>query len=217
MVIGCSGGPDSLCLLHLLLELAAKLDLTLTVAHLNHQLRPEQALEDERFVRSISKRWELPLFVETQDIAKIAKARKQSIEEAARQTRYNFLGRVATTVGAQKIAVGHHADDQTETILMHLLRGTGLDGLRGMLPRTRLPLFSLKDLDISARDVRLIRPLLEISRAEIEAYCHEHQLSPRQDSSNQDTTFFRNRLRHELIPILESYNPNIGPGSAKVS
>ena len=217
VVIGCSGGPDSLCLLHLLREAAPQFELTLTVAHLNHQLRAEQSLADERFVRASAERWGLPIFVESQDVAKIAKARKQSIEEAARQIRYAFLGRIAAEVGAQKITVGHHADDQTETILMHLLRGSGLEGLRGMMPCSPLPHRSLNDTAKSGGDVRLIRPLLEISRPEIEAYCREHQLTPRQDSSNQDTTFFRNRLRHELMPILERYNPKIGVSLQKLA
>jgi tRNA(Ile)-lysidine synthase len=213
IVIGVSGGPDSLCLLHLLKNLAPRFDLTLTVAHLNHQLRGGDAQADEDFVREIAARWRLPIFAETRNIAKLAAKRKQSIEEAARQVRYAFLWQVAQDVDANKIAVGHNADDQVETVLMHFLRGTGLSGLRGMLP-----IMNIANLRLSLEDIpavssqpapELIRPLLETPRVEIEAYCQTHNLTPRQDYSNQDTTLFRNRLRHELIPQLETYNPNI--------
>ena len=213
IVIGVSGGPDSLCLLHLLKNLAPKFDLTLSVAHLNHQLRGDDAQADEDFVRKIAARWHLPIFVETRNIANLAAKRKQSIEEAARQIRYAFLWRVAEEVGANKIAVGHNADDQVETVLMHFLRGAGLAGLRGMLPIMNIANLRLDQEDFPAVSSQptpeLIRPLLETPRVEIEVYCQKHNLSPRQDYSNQDTTLFRNRLRHELIPQLETYNPNI--------
>jgi tRNA(Ile)-lysidine synthase len=213
VVIGVSGGPDSLCLLHLLVNLKPELELTITVAHLNHQLRNSDAQADENFVREIAARWQLPLWVETHNVAALATRRKQSLEEAGRQIRYAFLWRVAAEIGAEKIAVGHNADDQVETVLMHFLRGSGLAGLRGMLPAVNITALRLNPADIPAPaptpSPKLIRPLLEISRKEIEAYCREQNLSPRQDYSNQDITFFRNRLRHELIPQLETYNPNI--------
>jgi tRNA(Ile)-lysidine synthase len=213
VVVGVSGGPDSLCLLHVLDTLRAGFDLQLTIAHLNHQLRGAASQADQDFVRDISVRWQLPIFVETADVATMATQRRQSLEEAARQIRYAFLGRVAAEVNANKIAVGHNADDQVETVLMHFLRGSGLAGLRGMLPL--MPLADLRldpdDLPVSSASPspQLIRPLLETPRGEIEAYCQSHHLAPHQDNSNQDTTFFRNRLRHELIPLLESYNPNL--------
>jgi tRNA(Ile)-lysidine synthase len=213
IVIGVSGGPDSLCLLHLLKNLDSRFDLTLTVAHLNHQLRDDDAQADENFVREIVRYWHLPIFVETHNIANLAARRKQSIEETARQVRYAFLWRIAEKVGANKIAVGHNADDQVETVLMHFLRGTGLAGLRGMLPSMNVTRLRLNQddapVDPAQSAPELIRPLLETLRVEIEAYCQAHHLSPRQDYSNQDTTLFRNRLRHELIPQLETYNPNI--------
>lgn len=213
LVVGVSGGPDSLCLLHLLHTLAPGMALTLTVAHLNHQLRGRAADADEDFVRAVASAWQIPIRVETANILAMAAAQKQSIEEAARQARYAFLWRVAAQVGAAKIAVAHNADDQAETVLMHFLRGAGLSGLRGMLPAINISRLRLNPNNIppetSGPAPQLIRPLLEISRAEIEAYCREHNLTPRRDASNQDTTFFRNRLRHELIPLLETYNPNI--------
>lgn len=209
VVAGVSGGPDSLCLLDVLETLRPTFDLTLTIAHVNHQLRGADSQADEGFVRTVAAQRQLPLFVESVDVAAVAAQRKQSLEEAARQLRYAFLGRVARQVGAAKIAVGHNADDQVETILMHFLRGTGLAGLRGMLPLTDLAQLRLNPNDFPSSSFLLIRPLLETSRREIEVYCQARGLETRQDFSNQDTTFFRNRLRHELIPQLETYNPNI--------
>jgi len=213
IVVGVSGGPDSLCLLHLLNRLKAELDLYLIVAHLNHQLRGAESQADEESVREIAAAWKLPVWVETQPVATLAADRKQSLEEAARQIRYAFFWRVATKEGASKIAVGHNADDQVETVLMHFLRGTGLTGLRGMLPAVDIATLRLHQDDLPATGLtlspKIIRPLLELFRPEIETYCREHELTPCQDTTNRDTTFFRNRLRHELIPYLETYNPNI--------
>lgn len=213
IVIGVSGGPDSLCLLDLLGALRPAFDFTLTIAHLNHQLRGTDSQADELFVRMLASQWGLPIFVETVDVAALAARRKQSLEEAARQIRYAFLWQVAQKVNASKIAVGHNADDQVETVLMHFLRGAGLAGLRGMLPLIQITELRLHPTDMSTLSPsaapKLIRPLLETSRSEIEAYCQTRQLEPRQDFSNLDTTFFRNRLRHELLPLLETYNSNI--------
>ncbi|MDM8521462.1 tRNA lysidine(34) synthetase TilS [Anaerolineales bacterium HSG6] len=202
IVVGVSGGADSLCLLHVLLTIRATLPLKLKliVAHLNHQLRGSESDEDEQFVREIATQWQLAAVVDRYNIAEIATVNKQSIEEAARYTRYQFFGRVAKQVSASKIAVGHHADDQVETVLMHLIRGTGLSGLRGMLPQTRLDDFSA---------CHIIRPLLTTSRQDIADYCLHEGLSPREDASNQDTNFFRNKIRHGLLPELKRYNPTV--------
>ncbi len=208
IVVAVSGGPDSLCLLHGLNSLRHEFGLTLTVAHLNHQLRGTAADEDEDFVRAIADQWQLPIMVERCAVAELATKTKQSLETAARQARYDFLWRVAVAVGASKIAVGHNADDQAETVLMHFLRGTGSTGLRGMSQVGQTSCLSIEDRQ-DACPTLLIRPLLETTRQEILDYCQAHQLAPRQDFSNQDTTFFRNRLRHELLPELEKYNPNI--------
>jgi len=133
------------------------------------------------------------------------------LEEAARQARYAFLASTAQQAGAQRIAVGHHADDQAETVLMHFLRGSGVAGMRGMLPR--MPLSDYRALSERVEglgaDVMLVRPLLGVRRTEIEAYCDRNALVPRIDRSNADTTFHRNRLRHELLPILRQINPAI--------
>jgi tRNA(Ile)-lysidine synthase len=220
VVVGVSGGPDSLCLLHVLRQLASELSLGLHVAHLNHQMRGEDADADAAFVAGLAADWGLTATVEAANVPALARAYKLAPEEAARRARYAFLGRVAGQVGARTIAVAHNADDQTETVLMHWLRGSGLAGLRGMLPAT--PMGDLR-LETGEQDsvanlqspisdfqsLTLIRPLLTIPRADIEAYCAEHNLRSRFDRSNLDTTYFRNRLRHELIPYLETYNVNV--------
>nr|MBC7244065.1 tRNA lysidine(34) synthetase TilS [Chloroflexota bacterium] len=213
VVVGVSGGPDSLCLLHLLFRLRDEYALSLHVAHLNHCLRGAEADADAAFVAQLATEWGLPVTVEKRDVAALAKERKLAIEEAARQVRYAFLASVARQIGACKIAVGHNADDQVETVCMHWLRGSGLAGLRGMQPVSRLDELRLKGERVPAGekegDLLLIRPLLEVPRAEIEAYCAAHGLRPRFDRSNFDTTYYRNRLRHELLPFLETFNPRI--------
>lgn len=213
VVVGVSGGPDSLCLLHVLMRLREEYALSLHVAHLNHCLRGADADADAAFVAQLATEWGLPVTVEKRDVAALAKERKLAIEEAARQARYAFLAGVARRIGARKIAVGHNADDQVETVCMHWLRGSGLAGLRGMQPISRLNELRLKGEEIPAnekeRALLLIRPLLEVPRSEIESYCAAHGLQPRFDRSNLDTTYYRNRLRHELLPFLETFNPRI--------
>ncbi len=152
--------------------------------------------------------------VEKRDVPNLAKKHGLAFEEAARRVRYAFLAEVAETIDAGKVAVGHNADDQAETVLMHFIRGTGLAGLRGMLPSSPLADYRLLEpffhSPVSDRQrPNLVRPLLEVPRDAIEAYCADHDLRPRFDRSNLDTTYFRNRLRHELLPELETYNPNI--------
>lgn len=207
VVVGISGGPDSLCLLDVLHRLAVDWNLRVQVAHLNHRLRPEAAVEAE-FVRAEAEQRDLPFHTETCEVRAYAAQHKQSMEEAARNCRYAFLTRLAEQIGAAHIAVAHTADDQAETVLMHVLRGSGLAGLRGMLPKTEM-----RNLGFASPNAQwplaLIRPLLHVSRTEVVAYCAEHHLTPVQDPSNTDITFFRNRLRHELLPELETYNPNI--------
>lgn len=207
LVVGVSGGPDSLGLLHILKQLAAPFNLTLTVAHLNHRLRAD-AQADENFVREVSAAWQLPFYTEACDVALLAGQRQQSLEETARQVRYAFFGRVAAQVNAAKVAVGHNANDQAETVLMHFLRGSGLSGLRGMRPAAPLPRSPAAGV-ATPPPPTLIRPLLNVTRAEIEDYCQAQRLRPRRDRSNEDLSFFRNRLRHQLIPYLETYNPNL--------
>ena len=227
VVVGVSGGPDSLCLLHVLQQLSPEFSLGLHVAHLNHGMRGEDSDADAAFVAGLAADWGLPATIESADVPTLARTHKLALEEAARRARYAFLARVARQIGARTIAVAHNADDQTETVLMHWLRGSGLAGLRGMLPATPLGELrlgisdfrlatesspspsNLKSQISNLKSLTLIRPLLDVPRADIEAYCAQHNLHPRFDRSNLDTTYFRNRLRHELIPYLATYNVNI--------
>lgn len=208
VVIGLSGGPDSLALLDALWRLAPECDWSLHVAHFHHQIRGAEADADAAFAGEMAAERELPFHMTQQDVPALAAETGLSLEEAARQARYAFLAHVASEVDAEAVAVGHNADDQTETVLMHWLRGAGPAGLRGMLPATDLS----EMLTLGQRApalLRLIRPLIETTRVEIEAYCQAQGLQPRFDRSNLDTTYYRNRLRHELIPYLETFNPNI--------
>jgi tRNA(Ile)-lysidine synthase len=195
LVIGVSGGPDSLCLLDLARRQGG---LALIVAHFNHRLRPEADQEAE-VVRAVAERMSIPFAMESADVRGYAAAHRLSLEQAARLLRYRFLFSLARSRAAQAVAVGHTADDQVETILMHFLRGSGLDGLKGIAPQTLLPEFD--------PTIPLVRPILHLWRAETEAYCLGHGLSPLYDRSNQDERFLRNRVRLTLIPQLESYNP----------
>lgn len=194
VVTGVSGGPDSLCLLDLLW----RLDYQVIIAHLNHCIRPE-ADEEAKKVQEEANARGLPFVTQKVDVPAYAEEHKLSVEEAARIVRYDFLFAQARLFNAQAVAVGHNADDQVETILMHLLRGSGLAGLIGM------------DYYMAAHEfddtIPLVRPLLGFWRVEISEYIKEHGLRPAIDESNWDRSYFRNRLRHELIPVLESYNP----------
>ncbi len=211
IIVGVSGGPDSLCLLHVLQQLS----LQLTVAHLHHGLRGVDADADERFVADAARELGLPYIEGRADVRALAAREGWSLEEAARLARYAFLRDTAREAGACVIAVGHNADDQAETVLMHFLRGSGVDGLRGMLPRTPLADYRLisgeaeEASELSDTPLWLVRPLLQTDRDRIAGYCAAHGLQPRYDQSNEDTSFYRNRLRHELIPILKNYNPAI--------
>jgi tRNA(Ile)-lysidine synthase len=196
LLVGVSGGADSLVLLHGLYRLGYPL----VVAHLDHMLRAGSA-QDAAFVRKISESLDLSFIEGRIDVANHADRYGQSIEEAAREVRYKFLFEGARQVGAQAVAVAHHADDQVETVLMHFVRGAALSGLTGMDYYKVLPVWDT--------EIPLVRPLLGIWRAEIDAYLDQVGWNARVDSSNRDTTYFRNRLRHELIPEMETYNPQI--------
>ena len=204
LVVASSGGPDSQALLYSLASLRVALGLRIHLAHLNHDFRGEEAEEDARFVASQAEALSLPLTIEKVD--PMAYQREQGIssfEAAAREVRYDFLARVAQETGAAAVALGHTADDRAETVLMHILRGTGLHGLRGME--------SISTWRHPRKDVRvtLLRPLLEVTRAETEAYCVERNLPFRVDTSNRSLRFARNRVRWRLLPALRSYNPRI--------
>lgn len=199
LVVAVSGGPDSLALLHLLTQGGAHRAENVIAAHLDHGWREEAAIE-AGWVAQTAVAWGATAVVERVDTAALAAREGLSLEEAGRLARYDFLARTAHQAGVSTIVTAHHADDQAETVLMHLLRGSGLAGLRGMLPVSAVP---------GEEDLRLIRPLLERTAAEIRAYCETHRLEPIEDPTNEETRFYRNRLRHELLPILETYNPRI--------
>ena len=208
VIVGVSGGPDSLCLLHLLWTHRHQLGIQVHAAHLNHLLRGSDADADAQFVARQAADWGIPCTVEARNVQAFARERRLALEEAARHLRYAFLAQVAQANHATRIAIAHHADDQSETVLMHWLRGAGLAGLRGMLPATRLSDLHIDALAGQGKDLWLVRPLLDTPRAEIERYCQQHNLSPRFDRSNLDTTLYRNKLRHELLPLLErEYKP----------
>ncbi len=194
VLAGVSGGPDSLCLLDILHSAGYRV----VVAHFNHQLRLEAAQEAESVARRAGQLG-LAFVSDTADVHAHAGAHGLSLEEAARMLRYQFLFAAARQTQAQAVAVGHTADDQVETVLMHFLRGAGLAGLKGMEYRMLLPVFDAQ--------IPLVRPLLSLWRAETESYCRAHALEPHYDASNADQVFFRNRLRHALLPELEKYNP----------
>jgi len=202
LLVGVSGGPDSVCLLHVLLQMKDRLGLRLHVAHLNHLLRGAESDADAEYVSQLAWHLGVAATIERRDIRAYRAERRCSLEEAAREVRYNFFAEVAQAIGADTVAVGHNADDQIETILMHLVRGSGLSGLRGM---QRLTIWRSG----SGFPLRIIRPLLEVGREETESYCAAQGLAPRWDSSNRLPTYLRNRIRSELIPLLRQYNPNI--------
>ncbi|MBI4342838.1 MAG: tRNA lysidine(34) synthetase TilS [Candidatus Omnitrophica bacterium] len=197
LVVAVSGGPDSVVLLHVLHRLRAEWKLTLRAAHLDHGLRDDSP-RDAAFVEELASRWRVPVTIERREVAVLCRRRGWSLEDGARRLRYQFLVDVAQRHSASHVALAHTADDQAETVLMRLVRGTGLLGLGAMPAMRRIG------------EVWIVRPLLEVWRAEILAYLAEHQLSACQDATNDDQRFVRNRIRHELLPLLvRHYNPNI--------
>ena len=196
LLVGFSGGPDSLCLLYLLLENGARVH----VAHLDHGLRGSSAIEADQ-ARQLCLELGVPCAVKKLDVAGYAAVHHVSIEESARLLRYQFLFDEAVRNHDQAVLVGHNANDQVETVLMHLLRGSGLSGLAGMR-HILLP-------NPWSDDIPLVRPLLKYDRGAIDQILQERGLQPVLDASNTDTAFFRNRIRQELLPILATYNPQI--------
>jgi len=194
VIVGVSGGADSLCLMNLLRQARYRV----IVAHFNHKLRPDSDA-DANIVEQTAARFNIVSIVESGDVQAFAAQEKLSIEEAARSLRYRFLMAQARRFKAQAVAVGHTADDQVETVLMHLIRGAGLAGLKGMTHRTIINTFD--------PEIPIVRPLLETWREETVVYCATNGFRPRQDPSNASLDFFRNRIRHLLIPSFESYNP----------
>jgi tRNA(Ile)-lysidine synthase len=191
VLVAVSGGADSLALLYLLEQFSKELGYELFVAHLNHLTRGKESDEDARFVEKEANKLSLPVFVDKIDVQK--SVLKSSFQESARILRYQFLEDVLISIKGDKIALGHTADDRIETVLMNLLRGTGLRGLAG-IPEAR---------------GHVIRPILSCTRNEIEGFLDEQKLIHRTDSSNKETKYLRNKIRHEVIPFLRTFNPDI--------
>ena len=194
VLIGVSGGSDSVTLLSVLLSFKKKYNLSIFIAHLDHMLRGEESDKDVNFVKNLAQELGLLCEVKSCHLTELAHKEHLSLEEAARKYRYKFYFETAKKIKANKIALGHNADDQVETVLMRFLRGSGLEGLMGIPPVRG----------------KIIRPLIECSREEIEEYCQEHKTRYRIDSSNKEIVYFRNKIRLELLPLLsKDYNKNI--------
>jgi tRNA(Ile)-lysidine synthase len=213
LVVAVSGGSDSLALLHCLHRLSNSHRLHLHVAHLNHDFRGQEAFADARFVAAAAQDLGLPATVEERDVAAIQRERRiSSFEQAARELRYSFLAEVAARIGAAAVTAGHTADDQAETVLMHILRGAGLHGLRGMSELSPWPWSG------DGVGLHLFRPLLQATKAETVAYCRALGLDYRDDTGNYLHRFTRNRVRHGLLPLLESeYNPGVRESLARLA
>lgn len=202
LLVAVSGGADSVCLLHTLTNLREELNLNLHAAHLDHGLRGAEAEADAAYVSRLASRLGVPATIEKRDVAAYKKTHRLSTEEAAREVRYRFLAETAASTGSDMVAVGHTRDDQVETVLMHLVRGSGTRGLVGLKPlnRWQAP---------GGPAITVIRPLLGVSRRETEAYCRCHRLAARKDTSNLSLSPLRNRIRLELLPLLREYNPRV--------
>ena len=194
IVIGVSGGPDSMALLNLLNDIKDKLQFKIVVAHINHGLRIE-ADEETEYVKEFCTNKGIPFYYKKENVEQLSKEQKIGTEEAGRKLRYDFFDEILEKVKSQKIATAHNANDNAETVLMNIIRGSGTSGLKGIEAK---------------RDDKFIRPLIECTRDEIEEYCKENDLNPRFDKSNKENIYTRNKVRNILIPMLkDEFNPNI--------
>jgi len=193
VVAGISGGPDSMALLNILIQLCPQLNFKVVAAHLNHGLRPEAAAE-EKFVSDYCRMASIPFYSHQADVQEIAAREKKSLEEAGRDCRYQYFFELAAKLGATRIATAHHRDDNAETVLLNIIRGSGIKGLRGIRPVNGI----------------IIRPLLCVTKNQIESYLAENSIEYCIDMSNYSTDYLRNRIRHNLLPLLkQDYNPRI--------
>ncbi len=206
VVVAVSGGADSLCLLQALYVLQPHHRGRLHVAHLDHRFRGEESAAEARGVAALARERGLPVTVEAVDVPALMAREHLSAEEAGRRARYRFLCGLAASLGASAVALGHTADDQVETVLMHFLRGSGPAGLRGMRPVSPPAPWMTEGLTLST-PLRLVRPLLGLGRSETEAYCAAWGLQPARDRWNEEVRFLRVRLRRQVIPLLEEINP----------
>ena len=203
IVLGLSGGPDSVCLLHILHRLKDVLDIEVYAAHLNHQIRGMEAQQDALYISKLCDSLGVTVFIKSVNVPEYCKENKLSLEEGARKLRYEMFFDIKKKLNADKIAIAHNMNDQAETVLMRMMRGTGLQGLKG--------------IDF-IRDGVVIRPILEIERSEIEAYCEQFKLNPRIDSTNLESIYTRNKIRLELIPFMkENFNSNIVEAIVRMS
>ena len=194
IIVACSGGPDSLALLMFFITIRDRWQLSVKAAHFEHGIRGDESQKDAEFVKAFCDKYSIQLYLQHGNVPQFAKINHLSVEDAARKLRYAFLRQTARENGGALIATAHHADDQAETVLMHVLRGTGTDGLAAIKPYS----------------FGIIRPFLFLRKETIVQYCSDNELFPRYDSTNQDTKYLRNRLRLELIPQLEKdYNPQL--------
>lgn len=202
IVIGVSGGPDSMTLLNVLNNLKEKLGISIYVAHINHMIRKE-ADEETEYVKEFCEKIGVEFYYERIDVESEARKLKIGSEEAGRNIRYNFFNEVANRIGANKIATAHNSNDNAETVLMNIIRGTSISGLKGIE---------------KIRDGKYIRPIIECNRDEIEEYCKENNLNPRYDKTNLENIYTRNKIRNMLIPFIKKeFNPNIIEGINRLS
>ena len=193
IVLGVSGGPDSITMLDILRQIREEFDFEIVVAHINHMIRKE-AIQDEEYVKKYCEKNNIKCFAKRIDVIDIANNKKIGTEEAGRLVRYEFFDEVLKQTGSNKIAIAHNKNDKIETIIMHVLRGSGLSGLKGIEPIRG----------------NIIRPLIECEREEIEKYCDENRLEPRIDKTNFENDYTRNKIRNIVIPYIEKeLNPNI--------
>ncbi len=194
VVIGVSGGPDSICLLHLLYSIKKELGFEIVVAHINHQIRKVADSETE-YVKDFCKNLGIECFVKKENITELAKKQKKGTEEVGRQVRYDFFEDVAQKTNSNKIATAHNSNDRAETVILNILRGSGISGLKGIE---------------AMRDNKYIRPLIFTKREKIEEYCQENNLNPKIDESNMENIYNRNKVRNIIIPYIEKeFNKNI--------
>ena len=195
IVVGLSGGPDSVCLLHILSRMKDEWDLEIYAAHLNHQIRGIEAQKDAFYISKLCEEMGITFFIKSINVPEYCERNGVSIEEGARQLRYEMFSEIKDKTKANKIAIGHNLNDQAETILMRIMRGTGLQGLKG--------------IDY-IRDGVIIRPILDIERKDIEEYCKHYKLNPRIDQSNLESIYTRNKIRLDLIPYMkDNFNSNV--------
>lgn len=193
IVVGVSGGPDSICLLHMLNKIKEKMNFSIYVAHINHMIRKE-ADEETEYVQKFCNMQGIKCYIKKIDVKKEAEKQKKGTEETGRQIRYEFFDEVLKQTNSNKIATAHNMNDNAETIVMNILRGSGISGLKGIEP---------------IRNNKYIRPLINISREEIEQYCEINKLNPKIDKSNNENIYTRNKIRNVIIPyIKKEFNPN---------